>query len=459
MLGDFRRFVLQESLVPAGARVLVAVSGGADSMALLHLLWVLSSEIPFAVEVAHLDHAIRDASAGDAEFVGQVCGKLGLAFHCCRVDVPALASDLGIGMEEAARRARMEFLLDTARRTGCDLVALGHQRGDQAETVLHRMLRGSGGLGLGGMRLKRDIFIRPLLFFGREEIQRYLESQGIAWVEDESNRELVYTRNRIRHCLLPQMRAFNPRVEEGLARLGRRLSLEDDFLRGLSADALAGLLVGERDGVRLDRVGLLALHPALRDRVLRLALERVRGTLRGLEDQHVAAIRELCAGRRPQAELSLPGCWVARRYDRLWVRRECPVEFEGYSLILEGPGRIELPGGGEVRVSLAQGVGRAENPWIAEFDPEVARFPLVVRTFHPGDRIRLLGGGGRRKVKELFSDFRVELELRKRWPLVESGEILWVCGLRHRSGFLGSHAGRPVVRVAFSGLEWMSNDL
>lgn len=459
MLGSFRQLLLQESLVCEGARVLVAVSGGADSMALLHLLHRLSPELGFFLAVAHLDHSIRSVSADDANFVSLVCSHLGVPFYTQRVDVPGLARGHGWGIEEAARNARLVFLKEAAARFGCSVIALGHHRGDQAETVLHRLMRGSGAGGLGAMRMRRGEFIRPLLSFSRGQILGYLGSCGIAWVEDESNLELVYTRNRIRHSLLPLMGEFNPRIEERLERLSRRFAQDEDYLRVVAFEALGAVRLFCGDGLRLGVEALVGLSPAIRGRVLRLALAEVRGDLLGIEERHVDALIGLVSSNRPQSEISLPGCWVARRYDSLWFRREAPGGFSGFSLSLDGPGRVVLPGGGVLTLSLGPSTGGAQGPWVAEFDPSVVRFPLIVRTFLPGDRIRLFEGGGRKKVKELFCQYRVELELRKCWPLVESDEILWVCGLRTRFGSEASGSAGPVLRISVEGFGGMSNDL
>jgi tRNA(Ile)-lysidine synthase len=428
------KLLRDERLLAPGDAVLVAVSGGADSVALLHLLHSVAPEFPLSLHAAHLDHAMRPESTLDAGFVRRLCAKLGVPLTMERIAVPALARQRRCGLEEAARDARREFLLATADRGGCARIALGHHRGDQAETVLHRLLRGAGPTGLAGMRPQSGPFIRPLLAFSRAQILAYLAEQELEFVEDGSNLDPSFTRNRIRHQLLPLLATFNPQIEAQLARLGRRFALEEEYWEAEARRRLEELSTSAVDGLRLDCAGLLALHPALRARLLRLALREVRGDLRGIAEAHVAAVEGLLLGRRPQAETHLPGAWAARRYGELWLRRLRPAPPEPLALAVAGPGVFRLADGGTLRVELLdapQGEGRLA----VEFDAAQVSFPLEVRTPRPGDRFRPDGAPGGRKLKELLIDARVEREARLRLPLLAAGDdILWVIGLRRAAG-------------------------
>ena len=456
MLDSVSRFIRRHDLIAPGDRVLVAVSGGSDSLALLELLRQLAATWPFELEVAHLDHGLRAASAADAAFVAACCARLGLPLETARVDVRALAREQRGGLEAAARAARRTFLQEVAARRDCRVIALGHQRDDQAETVLERLLRGSAATGLAAMRPQSGPFVRPLLDCSRQQLRDYLVARGLAWREDASNADPTFTRNRIRHRLLPLLGTFNPRIEERLAGLSARLGIEEDFWEELLAAREADLASPVEDGLQLSVAALSELHPALRDRLLHRLLARVRRDRQRLLAVHVEAVGRLLDDGRPQRELHLPGLWVLRRYDRLEIRRQPPTAGGNYVLTVATPGRFPLPGGMFLDVSL-QPVAEGEGPWVAEFAAGQVAWPLTVRNFRPGDRIRL-AGGGRHRVKELLRAARLPREVRVALPLVIADEVLWVPGLRRCPGRL-PQAGDEVLRLALSGVDWATNNL
>lgn len=446
MLNEICDLLQEQGLVSAGDRVLVALSGGPDSVALLHLLVGVSRRLNLELHAAHLDHALRNESREDARFVAGLCSSLDIPLVVERRDVAALARLHRQGLEEAAREQRRRFLLATARKLCCSAIALGHHRGDQAETVLHRLLRGTGPAGLAAMRPKSGPFIRPLLSFSREQILTFLSEQGHAFLEDSSNLERRFTRNRIRLDLLPLLREFNPRVEEHLAGLARRFAMEEDFWSVESAAALAGLRqAGDREAW-LDRPRLLALHPALRSRVLRRALGEVRGHLDGLAAVHFEALEALLRSGPVQGEIHLPAAWAARRYQRLWLRAAPPEESAPFVQAVDGPATVFLPDGRRLLFGLAE-MPRGENPGAVEFGASQVAFPLTVRTFRSGDRFHPQGAPGGKKLKDFFIDQKVEREMRSSLPLVTAGEILWVVGMRRCAGYCVKPGRGPVLRI------------
>jgi len=447
MLRAFSRVLRNKSLVLPGERVLVAVSGGADSVALLHLFHAVAPEFSCALSAAHLDHAIRPESAGEAEFVARICASLGVPLHTERIDVPALARARRQGLEEAAREARREFLGKVAKREGCTRIALGHHRGDQAETVLHRLLRGSALSGLAAMRPASGLFIRPLLPFARQRLLDFLAARDIPFVEDASNRDTAFTRNRIRHRLLPLLSTFNPRIEEHLGRFSERLAIEEDYWEREERRLLSDLGEVYAEEIRLDRVGLLSLHPAARSRVLRRALLVVRGDLQGLAACHIEALDGLLRGARPQAEVVLPRAWAGRRYEDLWLRRMPPDLPPPVSILVAGPGNYPLPGGGELQVELLA-APKGEEGGAVEFDSAQVSFPLRVRSPRPGDRFRPEGLGGGKKLKDFLIDAKVPRERRRSLLLVEEEEVLWIVGMRRCAGRRPCREGGGVLRLS-----------
>ena len=251
--------------------------------------------------------------------------------------------------------------------------------------------------------------------------------------------------------MLPRLREFNPRVDEHLARLSQRVALEEDYWALQVVAQLKSLCYEEDGGLWLSRKGLRQLHPALRARVLRGALERLRGDLRGIGSKHLSALDNLLNGQRSEGEIHLPGIWAARRYEKLWLRTEAPPVVAGFAVAVPGPGVYDLPCGGRLLVSLEDGCA-GEDAWSVEFDAAMVAFPLLVRSFVPGDRFYPSGAPGHRKLKDFFIDIKLERELRRSLPLVVADEILWLPGLRRCHGRRPQQAGGQVLRLAVSGM-------
>lgn len=423
----------QNEWIAPGTRLLVGLSGGVDSVVLLHLLKQLSPLRGFTLAAAHLDHAIRPESAEDALVVEGLCRNWDVPLTTERCDVLSLAKAGKLSIEMAAREARREFLRRTAAEQDMDFIVLAHHRDDQAETFLLRLLRGTGFSGLAGMLPCHGQWLRPLLHISREQVLKYARQQNLEWREDSSNLDSRYLRNKIRHHLLPQLREYNPRLEERFDLLCRQQQAEEDYWLQSVQQALPELILSREGGLRLCRSGLLALHPALRVRLLREAIRSQRGNLQSLAEVHLVAIEQMLQGDQSQAALDLPGLWVARRYDQLWLRSS-PPQTEGFSLSLEVPGEISLPEGSYLRAEFDTIVqGEAEN--VVEFEADSLSYPLQIRTFLNGDRFSPCGAGGSKKLKDFFIDIKLEKEQRSQVPLVISGEqILWVAGVR-RSAF------------------------
>ncbi|PLX80463.1 MAG: tRNA lysidine(34) synthetase TilS [Desulfuromonas sp.] len=441
-----RETLLGECGITQGERLLVAVSGGADSVALLHLLLGLTEELDLRLTAAHLDHALRDESVHDASFVSELCHEWKVPLVVERVDVQSEAKRLRTGLEDAAREVRMQFLREVAQRNSCSAIALAHHRQDQAETVLHRLLRGTGNRGLAAMAWRRDCFVRPLLETEPAELRRYLEISAISWREDASNCDLSLTRNRIRHQVLPLLRQLNPRVEKALSGVATRAAVDEDFWREQIASAQNQVISRAGDAWRVDLDRLDDYHPAIRVRLLRAAVSMSRGDETGISSYHLDDLLALLEGKRSQWDLDLPGCWVGRRYRSLWLQREAPAAMSHYELEIPGPGRYELPGGGVFEIGT--GEADTEDRWSAVLNPNVLHFPLTIRNLRPGDRFRPSGLAGRMKLKDFFINEKVPIEARSRLPLLVDAELIWVAGLRLAEGYAAEDRDGS-VRVAF----------
>jgi tRNA(Ile)-lysidine synthase len=402
-------FVREHDLLPPGPLV-VAVSGGADSTALLLLLADLAPQLGLDLHVAHFDHRLRPrASAKDAQFVADLAQQHGATIRIGRAERAPKS-------EDEARELRYAFLGRAARDVGATCIATGHTRDDQAETVLLHATRGSGFAGLAGMRPRRDDIVRPLLAIGRAETEAVCRDAKIEPREDRSNADLRYARNRIRHKVLPELERINPQVRAALARLASAAAAAADAIEHaaeLSLDAAA-----TPGGIALDRLDAL-----VRDDALVLAWSRATG--RSLAAKHRAALATLASGRDGSASLDLPGGRAIREYAALRIETNAQRPNDPAEEAPLVPGRpVEWAGW-----TFTLGAGR-DGRLTA---PAPAAGKLVVRSRRPGDR---LAGRLRIKVQDLFTDAKVPARARATYPLVVtgSGEVWWVVGLKHADG-------------------------
>ncbi|MEJ5359788.1 MAG: tRNA lysidine(34) synthetase TilS [Desulfobacterales bacterium] len=461
----FDRSLARERLLTAGDRVLVGVSGGPDSMALLYLLAARKGPLGLSLGIAHLDHLLRPESGEEAGFVERAAAALGAAFHLQRVDVRALGRALGLSLEAAGRHARRRFFAETARHFGYTRVALGHHGDDLAESLLLNLLRGAGPLGLSGMRpVRPEGLIRPLLAARRAEVLEYLAIRGIPFRSDPTNADPAIARNRIRHRLLPLLeREYRRGAADALRRAAVICADEDAWLESL-VDPLEERLCLSRaaDCIVLDAAGMEKLPPAARRRVVRRAFLRLTGTLRRLAFVHVEAVLALLERNGPGGPVRLPhGVRALRSPVGLLLRgggdgRETGAAASPageFAYRLEGFGAVHVPEAGvcfelqPVSADAARNAPR-DDPRVAFLDAAVVRFPVTVRNRRPGDRFRPLGAPGSRKLKKFFCDAGVPREERARCPiLVSAGRILWVAGLRIDEAARVTEESRSAVRA------------
>ena len=446
--------VRRRGLLERGDRVLVAVSGGPDSVALLRGLIELRSRYDLSLTVGHFNHGLRGA-ASDAEerFVAELALKAGLELRTGRMPT-ASVRPRGRSLEDWCREHRYAFLDATAREIQAGKIALGHHRRDQAETVLMNLLRGSGIEGLKGILPIRDgRYIRPLLDTDPAEIRAFLESRSLSFRNDASNRDIRHLRNRIRHDLLPRLETvYNPAIVRGISRMAEIAGLENDFMESVLPEAYAR--AGGREGqggVRFDIPAFLTLHEAIQNRLILLVVRRLIGAPSGLTHAHIQLVRNLL-GRSGYAEVHLAGGITATRsYDHLSFQQTADVSSPasrsqhrpsrlrrkgtdaeaGFQFDVPIPGVLSLAPGCRLRFEVA-GVTRPvpTGREIACLDYERIRFPLVCRGVRTGDRIQPLGMAGTKKVRRLLLDAKVPLEERGRVPLLVDDEgVLWVAGV------------------------------
>ncbi|MPZ18982.1 MAG: tRNA lysidine(34) synthetase TilS [Luteitalea sp.] len=444
-----RSTIREQGLLGPGDRVLVGLSGGPDSVALAHVLLRVAPALDATIcALVHVHHGLRRQEADDdAVFCRLLAEQVGLPISVGHVDVRAEATTRRISLERAGHDLRHACFERARVQTDASVIALGHTRDDQAETLLLRLFRGAGTRGLGGMSPRVGHVVRPLLDTTRAEVLRYLASHGLGYREDTSNRDLTFARNRIRHVVLPQlMLQIGPHLPKVLAREAALARDDEAWLREAATEAAQRVVLykeGEASA-RLQLPALRALPPALQRRVVWQALERL-ACGRFIGWTHVRATLELANGRRT-GSLALPAVRAARRGEVLVLevtageagrQRQERGSREGRAFRYElgVPGTLEIAEAGLVLTAEMKAVGpewvaRVSNPMEAILDARALGRPLVVRSRLPGDRLQPLGLTGTRKLQDLLVDRKVPREARDRVPLVVAadGSIAWVIG-------------------------------
>lgn len=452
--------------------LVVAVSGGADSIALLHSLVCLRETANLRLHVAHLDHNFREEAKEDARFVTQVASHLGLPMSVEHSDPMAYMREMGISsFEEAAREVRYEFLARVAHNSGAVAVALGHTSDDLAETVLMHIIRGSGSHGLRGMeevsRWKSRsggqgvVLFRPLLGVPKKETEAYCLDRGIAFREDPGNRLLRFTRNRIRHKLLPYLEDYNPKVREAFVRLAHSASLEVDFLEQEVDKAWTAVASDETDTITLDSLLLATLHPIIQRLVIRRAYDRLAGNTRRLSETHLKAAVQLI-GAPGGRTIALPkGLRLHSSYNKLFLGSEnmIPCPFPK----LDGEHQLQVSASTETSTTKASGwrvttstpgsLDAAAEPFTEYLDLDAIGEKLWIRTRRPGDRFQPLGMEATKKLQDFYVDEKVPRTWRDRIPLVVSRMgIAWVTGYRVAQWARAREGSQRTCQISFSPL-------
>ena len=446
-LDQIRHTVARYRLLQPGDRVGVAVSGGADSVCLLHSLFELRAELALQLSVVHVDHNLRGAeSRADADFVHSLAQSLNIPFHLRTLD---LSTEPG-NLEQAAREARYRLFQELVDSRIVDKIAVGHTRSDQAETVLFRLLRGSGSAGLAGIRpFTESQVIRPLILTTRSEGQDYLRERGIAWRQDSTNSDLRFDRNRIRHQLIPSLEsAWNPKIEEILAQTADWAFEEERYWQTQVQDLISSDWVRSVEGALvLDADKLTALPVAVARRLIREAVRQVKHDLLGVGFGHIEAIRELAGARTGSGRRQIAGIQVFRSYN--WLRfAKSLLPASDWQIPVAVPGCYTLPlENRAIRLERIRNNG-VYNGSLNALDGERACGPLVLRNWRAGDRYRRMGHAGTEKVKRLFQEHRVPSWERRNWPILSAGDaVVWASGFGPADEFSVVSESRTVVTI------------
>lgn len=456
-------FLREHHLTNPRKPLLVAVSGGPDSVCLLHVLNVVKRETRIKLHVVHLDHQLRGKeSVADAQYVLDLCHKLKIPVIIEQRNVRGYQKEHKLSLEEAAREVRYGFFAEVAESIGAEQVVVGHTLDDQVETILLNLLRGTGTRGLRGLQPvrhwqtsgKRLTIIRPLLEVSRKETAAYCRRHHLQPRTDATNRSLTPTRNRVRLKLLPLLKSYNPDIIEALLRTARIAGDDIAFLEQTADRYYRKIATKQDTAVVFEKTALLKLPLAIQRLLLRRAIEDILGTLKDIEARHIEEMLELLnkpAGKR----ISLPySLFFAVEYDRFLLGRELdkfspfPLLDSEYPLII--PGARKIPGW-RIHTDVIEKAHLVDvDAFIACLDYDRVRGKLTVRPRRPGDRFQPLGMDEEKKVGKFMIDARVPRLWRMRVPIVcDDEKLLWVVGYRIDERVKVTESTKRVLRIKF----------
>jgi tRNA(Ile)-lysidine synthase len=445
------RFIREHNLVRGNELLVVGVSGGPDSVCLIHILASLSGTLGIKLHIAHLNHLLRGAeSDADAEYVSSLARELGIPATIERRDVKAYRKEHKLSLEEAAREVRYAFFSEVACSLGADMVAVGHTADDQIETILMHLVRGTGLAGLRGMQPLSALrspdgtelkVVRPLLEVTREETEAYCAAQGLSPRSDSSNLLPNQLRNKIRSQLVPLLREYNPDIDKALLRMASAADSDLAYIEKEVSRVRGKVAREQPDGIAIDREGFLKLHPALQRHIIRSVLQHLLGDLQDIEAVHIESLLDALAkpvGKRLSLArgLAFHGDYS---YGLITTNKTLPCTFPA----LEGEHRLKIPGetelcGWKVRSSILNRRPKkgSEKELKACFDLDVVGKELTVRGRRRGDRFQPLGMESPKKLQDFMVDAKISRSRRDHVPLVCSPQhIIWAVGWRidHRA--------------------------
>ncbi len=437
MISDkVEKTMLSGGMLPARS-ILVGLSGGADSTALLYILHGLSKKYGFTLYAAHINHCLRKGTADrDESFSRELCERLGVEFFCCKADVGAEAKRLGISEELAGRRIRYEFFDKLSKKKSITYIATAHHKNDNAETITMNFIRGSGIRGLCGIPRRRGNIIRPLLDITRSEIEEYCAERGIGYVTDETNAEIVYTRNKIRNILIPEIeREFNPSVVDTVTKNAEIMAADEDYL-SICADKAYSEIT---DGGAADISLLKSSHRAIALRVIRKMIDDVCG-ISDISSFVIGSVYELALMGRTGAKCDITrGVYAVVRYGRLIIEREAEPcgDFE-YNIAIGQ--KLYIP---ELGFSvLAQSASGSMSDDAQYFSLPDGSSRIAIRNRRSGDRFCPWGMSGTKTVKAFMIDEKIPAPMRDRTGIVTiDGDIAWIIGHRRDRRFKFNGSG------------------
>ena len=444
-------------LIKKGDKIVVGLSGGPDSVCLLHILSRMKDEWDLEIYAAHLNHQIRGIEAQkDAFYISKLCEEMGITFFIKSINVPEYCERNGVSIEEGARQLRYEMFSEIKDKTKANKIAIGHNLNDQAETILMRIMRGTGLQGLKGIDYIRDgVIIRPILDIERKDIEEYCKHYKLNPRIDQSNLESIYTRNKIRLDLIPYMKDnFNSNVIESIVRMGNSLRSDNDYLENEALIKFKDISKINSDSVELKINSYTNLHSAIKVRVLRNAIKQILGDTNFIDQRHIDDIIELEDESKIDKVINLPrGIFVYRKKDSIIItNKEIVIEELEFCYNIPSNGFIKIREIGvviETQVMSIDKYKRSKSDKSCKwFDFNKIEGGIVARNRRTGDKIKLSGGS--KKIKDLFIDIKIPKEDRSKVPIIaDSQGILSVGNIRNSENYKIDSQTKEVLKISF----------
>lgn len=459
IIDKVRSTIVDHDLIQKGDKIVLGLSGGPDSVCLLHILKSLKDELNIEIYAAHLNHQIRGLEAQkDAMYVSKLCDELDIIYFVKSIDVPTYCKDHGLSIEEGARILRYEMFFQIKEKTGANKIAIAHNLNDQAETVLMRIMRGTGLQGLKGISYKReDGIIRPLIDIHRDEIERYCEVNNLNPRIDESNLESVYTRNKIRLELIPYMKEnFNPNITDALVRMSHTIKEDNDYIDIQCSKAFEEVCERENENINIYVESFHMYHKSIKSRIIRKSINYILGDLKGIEQKHIDDVLEMEYEDKLNKKINLPrGIIVYRNKSYISItNKEIVHEDVEYCYNIPTNGYIKIKELNMVVESKILNIDKIKNMKSDKnaklFDVDKVEGGIVIRNRKPGDKIRISGLGGNKKIKDLFIDLKIPKEQRNNIPIMADQNGIMCVGIyRDSESYKVDTSTKEVLKICF----------
>lgn len=448
-----RQYINQNKLVSHGQHIVIGVSGGADSICLFHILRSLQEEYALRLTVAHVNHGMRQEAHEDATFVESLCKEWQIPYKEHRCNIVQLAKDQKISEEVAGRNERYKFFEQIRSAYKADKIAVAHTMNDQAETMLMRLVRGSGVKGLGAIMAKRDHIIRPLLTMTREEVEAYCYDNGLAFKEDATNKMEIYTRNKMRLQVLPILKKeFNPKVIQAVSQAATQLQETEDYLETQTKAAYKLTTQEHKSGYSINIKLLRSFHQVIQSRVIRMAIERHLGSLKNISHTNISDILSLMdkqSGKR--INISADSIAIRENSDIRIIKQGKSLAYRynleiGPNEIVECNKKVQV-----IPLDSGENIQRYENTYTKNIDYDKINGNLQIRTRQAGDRIKFKHGS--KKLKDFFIDEKIPATCRDDIILIaDEKNIIWIVGYRLSEAYYITDQTKHVLQIHISDL-------
>lgn len=450
----------KHELIQKGDKIVVGLSGGPDSVCLLHILSRLKEELDLEIYAAHLNHQIRGIEAQkDAFYISKLCEEMGITFFIKSINVPEYCEKNGVSIEEGARKLRYEMFYEIKNNTRANKIAIGHNLNDQAETILMRMMRGTGLQGLKGIEYIRDgVIIRPILDIERNDIEEYCKQNKLNPRIDKTNLESIYTRNKIRLELIPYMKDnFNSNIIESIVRMGNSLRSDNDYIESEALIKFKEVSNIKSDSVEINLKPYINLHNSMKVRILRNSIKHILGDTNFIDQRHIDDIIELEDESKIDKVINLPrGIYVYRKKNSIILtNKEIVIEEIEFCYNIPSNGFIKVKEIGTIIETQVVSINKykrskSDKSW-NWFDFNKIKGGIVVRNRRSGDKIKLSGGS--KKIKDLFIDIKIPKEDRCKVPVIADDQgILSVGNFRNSENYKIDEETKEVLKVSFKKL-------